>query len=60
MLLHQINNQLTGILSLTLLVKDDLADDHPSRASLDVLDRASRNAAAVVKDVAAQLRSGAS
>ncbi len=58
-LLHQINNQLTGILSLTLLVKDDLGSDHPSRAALDTLDVVSRDAAAVVRDVAARLKRGA-
>jgi hypothetical protein len=55
-LLHQINNQLTGILSLTLLVKDDLAPDHPSRTSLDAVDEASRDAADLVKKVAAALK----
>ena len=55
-LLHQINNQLTGILSLTLLIKDDLAADHASRPSLDDVDHAARDAADSVKKVAAALR----
>ena len=59
-LLHQVNNQLTGVLSLTLLVKDDIPASHASRPLLDVLDRSSRNAAAHVKDVATALKGAAS
>jgi hypothetical protein len=55
-ILHRINNQLTGILSLSLLVRDDLPAGHPSREALDCVDRVGRDAAAAVKKVSASLK----
>jgi hypothetical protein len=54
--LHRINNQLTGILSLSLLVRDDLPAGHPSRDALDRVDQVGRDAAAAVKKVSASLK----
>ena len=56
-LLHRLNNQLTGILSLAMLQKDDVGPAHPAAPALERIAAAARAAAAAIKRISATLKS---
>ena len=55
-LLHRLNNQLTGVLSLTMLTREDLPAGHASAAALLRVETFARDAALIVKRVGATLK----
>jgi hypothetical protein len=55
-LLHRINNQLTGALCVALLARDDLEKGHPCRVDLDLVESQTRMAAAEARTLAELLK----